>query len=706
MPTMLLAALAFHGMSVPDVSYRGPAERIANLLPKLSREIGTTLTAEPSVANDVVLVSFERRSPREVLDRLAAALHATWIDGKDGKVLTRTTAQQEADRKHDVKLRAEALERLVKLERAKMAKAGKFDLKMAREFFARERGLFDRSSRPGPGRPEIPDNSWLVERAPARRYALELAAAFSKADWMAIPDRRTVFVTKPNAQQRALPKGASRALKAFVEAALAHHKVVAESGLQLGTSFSPMNVPDVPNAEELTTMIVVEALDFDHSLQFVLNVSDKTGRMVVRRQVQLDVNIDGEADLKGIPSKEVPLLEVANATEPLFAYTPMAGGSHLSLMARGGPFDFTTLPFVLPGDPREAPAGTADILRNPLATDPLAANPGAMLDKLARTEGINLIAYLTDRSFLVSTQGLGERAAPSAILDRLGKLGGLESKYRDGWLAITPALPSLARNDALDRGALQEFLAKVKPDSYITLEDVAKFAVRYPAGPTRSQLLSRYIDSLASLYNDQRVTLASFTGGWDSLRLIGLIGDEQRRYLLAGKPITLDGLTPEAREAFRAHFWNAPQTLSMGTANRAGPFDIETGLPKERTTLLEQGIPGSSSVRLISSDEKAVFAIEQSRKFARIMSLDALANARFAAERQPEAAREQLFQVLNRRRLELRLEIRDGLWAKREFTDATLKPDSPIVKFEDLPADLRAEVENRMEKLRKGMAGP
>jgi hypothetical protein len=97
----LISLVSGGELRAPALTIREPAIRLPVLLEQISKQSGFTLTSEPALRNEVLLISVQRAAPDELLARIAAVTKAKWSGRGDKRHLEIDPVIHAADERRD-----------------------------------------------------------------------------------------------------------------------------------------------------------------------------------------------------------------------------------------------------------------------------------------------------------------------------------------------------------------------------------------------------------------------------------------------------------------------------------------------------------------------------------------------------------------------------------------------------------------------------
>lgn len=686
-----------------------PAGSIEAALKQIAEKSGVALTVAPQMKTPVVVVNVKDVKVKDVLTRLAKVTSGDWIKSEDAIRLVSDGAQQRKEQNEERKTKLEQIQKAVK------------DLA----------GRFDPSKRP---KTDDGGSDADVQEALQMAMAMGSGDASSKAISRILTQldlsilagieqgQRVVFSTNPNLMQRALPNNLG---PVFSELIADHNKNVAsrpqeiagddtEEMRQLQEFYQSLfggGSSDKPvNERPAKALFIVGSREIGFGLEAELRLYGSSGKVLLTGNTVLPIDNSGylqeaiafgqtvadQAAGKGAPAADDKPLEIsAEAKELRGFFGSMTGG----------------------GMDRQLSQPLMDKLIRPDLFDPLSFGAGETLRAAAIAKGVNLVANLPDESESMFAMFAGAGAATmNATLDAFSK-GDTKSEMKDGWLTVWPARAETARVRRQDRVALAKLIGASRAKGFAALDDIAAYSLT-SRPPTDTPVAMSYLMLFAS--NAMQSGMDGMVD-WNMLRFYATLGLSQRQSLAGGAPLPFGALIPTQR--------NHVVALSFGTEAQlevegVGPQQERTGFMKlitqfmpvqtgdyreEPTESMPNGLPGAGTVKLSVANSiigKPVGGGAIGQMMATI-GADELALFKYFTEDPKMAQLGEMMPKLDglklgsRRSYTFTFTVAPGVTIKKTLNDDSVDRNAPVTKMEDLPADLKSAIDQRVAELKK-----
>ncbi len=212
-------------------------------------------------------------------------------------------------------------------------------------------------------------------------------------------------------------------------------------------------------------------------------------------------------------------------------------------------------------------------LLNPERYEPLGTFPSEGFMAAAEGLKVSMVAYLPD-SVLGKSGALF--AAGSVLPSRFlaaARDWGLEVQVADGWMTVCPSRLAACWDARVDRRALGKALRTCATKGFLSLDDLAAYALGSPTGNFPMALdaacLSLVCPSeahaiLAGVYGPER----------DALRFWGCLSAQQKRALESGGGLAVQQLADNARSEFHSLLFNSEPGPAIGYSLARPGYDL------------------------------------------------------------------------------------------------------------------------------------
>jgi hypothetical protein len=248
------------------------------------------------------------------------------------------------------------------------------------------------------------------------------------------------------------------------------------------------------------------------------------------------------------------------------------------------------------------------ILIQPDKFEPLSLLPSDAIIGAAKAKGKNLVCSASDSLFMgfgISSPG---EMKPSQVLAVLPMLGN-RAENQDGWITISPKIPSFARRTRTNRVALGQFYRQCDKDGRVSLDNHATFA--YRSGLEDENYMHMIVLMLTGILK----TGAEYGSEWSGSRFFGSLTPAQRQAVRREQPILLRSFSPEQVEILRHHLFDRAYASFQVTYSSEdfGPEDGDGpyfgGLDNEATEILPNGLTGNEAFLITDMSVPTYFSI-------------------------------------------------------------------------------------------------
>ncbi len=691
------------------ITYTTVAVPLSKALEGISKVCGQKLVASPVVANDIVIVNFEKVSVEEAKKRLASAVTGTWQTDPDGtQYLTADEPARNAERRAELEAKTKQIAEDLKNLQASAKRPAKSD------------------NTDQPDSKDLPFASYDS----ASKLIAQLAAGLRASDLAAIPNEgRVVYSTTPNQMQRPLiVSGLSGLISAFVSA---HNEEVsayeaanptgqpldeaAQKALEMfGGSYEAPKRIDKPVSKILLAAENQGMFGFGpSSIQLSLVVFDSAGNVVATSERPL-MGMGKAISAMGVDPQTGRAKEpTASTTDPSLNldFEPSSLTKELNgLMNVVGGFN---------GDRKVSPELMQTLL-HPDDHDPLSFGFSEELLQIAKAKGLNVVCCPPDTAVqLMGMVGGNQVTKLSVALQSMQENADLAVTMADGWLTVRASRPVESRESRVDRVSLARFLQTASKETVPSLDSLAEYAIKNPPP----------FDSPAILPHLMLVCPNAMSAGirgmqdWKMLRLYGQLGASARSELRSGRSLAFGSLSVGQSTIVRQMVYGAGATFDVGPVDpnkKKGLFGLYgTTLPgqvkdfrQEPTELLPSGLPALGGISL--SIKKTNVVIPANAKGSMLAMMGALGSQELAMlwafSEDPKMSQLSTmfpkldkFQVGDREELTFTLNLAKDVRQDHFLTDSKIAKDAPVVSRDQLPKAFLDEVADTMKKVKEGI---
>lgn len=405
-----------------------------------------TLVAGASVRHDVMAIASPKRPIRELMDGIAEAANAEWIENKGEWVLTRTKRHEDADQAQEYRFRlARISDYLRQIEPEKPF------TKAQASALAERRENFYKDDQPFQARQD------LHNRSPLARFGTRLANSIGADTLAKIPPWRTVvFSTKPTSRQKPLPTDAlASAVAAFTQEQALYAKAIDQRSFKFYGDSSTNGFDYIATPGDLSGKILVIATARQFGLiSFAILVANAQGEIVLRTQTDIR------------PRSSTGVLEAVEKGNN----QPIEHVGWLAQLRKPGPLAAELL----------------GRLRMPQENEPHAIFCEAGVRTWSKVKNKPVIALVPDLFPPLGPAEEGSTPMPLTSFEVAIRLRcGVE--HKPDRIVIRPNEPVLARTMRSDRAAMQAFY---KEGEYPRLQAIVEFMKS--SSPAQTEFAQRY----------------------------------------------------------------------------------------------------------------------------------------------------------------------------------------------------------------------
>jgi hypothetical protein len=678
----MLAALASFWLQagLSPFVFSPPAGRLENLIPELGQAIGKPLKAGAFVRDDVMLIHVSRLSQNEVLDRIAALEHASWVNTSDGTILKRTAAQDREmlsasrDRKlarirADLKTRAENLSSSFTPDDARKV------IQAADSYYRQ----YDLTKNGSSGNPEA-DNQRNLKRlsdwqqieamGPASQCIERCACLLNPETYVDLgSDEQIVFSSNPTQLQQQIPSEVLSTLKQLVAA---NNEIFDERKQEGGAPKVPSEWSWDPSRPEqhvdpdLCLYELTVAQEHNLPSSYTLSVSVQYHeKMVAWASTRTGFDIDSSQP--PCMSSDVPCRQSEGGKQGLAIVTDKVDGKA--------------------------------ILTDPVKNDPESLMAGPDLSQMADDLDRDVIARLPDSTFMgASILRINPKLSIGGMLTRM--LGYFcEVQEDDRSITVSPSDEASYRVRQTDRRALAKLLQAAAKDGFVSIDSLAQFSLSND--PAAFEFVLPYC--MGGILPGAQSVIRS--ADVPALKLYGSLSANERDQILAGRPLRASDLDPEADQQFQRMTYVLHPHIALTMQSDVDNFAEH--LSTTATRLYPEGLPSTAALSAKVGSEAVLLASYEFHGSTNrtVQSIASIASGRDLAlyqGRQLSSLTSALKYVVGRRtRITLQLTL-DGKKMENHYLDE-VKVDwrGAGVPYDSLPSDLLAEITKQTNLMQK-----
>lgn len=646
------------------ITFEAPAAPLSRLVPQLGKTIGTELSVDARLKNEVVLVRVKEVSREDLLRGIAETTGGEWTPNAKGLTLSMSASADAKQKRADAIAKGETI-------RAYYAKRAE---EMKRHADANSVG-------------------GLADAIFARLPVETLGSLGIR--------QRTVYSTRPVGLQRLLSsdllKGLDLTRVRPTTQRVENGELVHMGPLHTLVLILGRNVwGDGPSATLLAADASGSVLTTEPTSPF-FEMELRTSKASVLRWP--DASLDVPPNLR--------------------AFADRIAASFQNCAQNSSTSEWGTSPTDATYSQEELAAPAASLAATPILApgrdEPLAAVLGEGLARLAAGEGKNLIALLPDEAFGPSAEVFSQPTIPARELERrLRSEGGMAFEAKEGWLFAKPRYPSVARTLRADRAPLARLIADVSKSHNLTLDQQATYAAAQPLVPTKASLEGTLL-GLIDLDWGRRIAASSERGERELLRIVsGLGGTKGLR-----TPRSFGSLPPSVRSGLNDLFYRSESGPAIRRLERlpdGSTYETEDAdhslvfirsIATDRTALFPNGIP-SGAILSFSTEAKDVLVGWASNGLRPILSGEGTGIALSSGSGRPmraatTAPRLASYVPAKLATFEIAISVPERWSFARSLFETRYDAKAAPIAFADLPANYREQIENAEKELAKSI---
>lgn len=706
------------------VSVTEKATSVRALLAKLESTTKVPLVVNPQLAEERLIISVKDRPLKETLDRIAEAVHGSWVPERGGFRLVRTQATQNQLAAEALKLRTAVVRKSIQDQ---LATAEKNPIRTQAQAKARaeqmakfRQDLMDQlSKQQGPA---FVMNSRLEEpQTPATANLVKLLAAIGpEAIARLSAGQRAVYALTPTRSQLPLPSAAASAVAREFDASQSLY-LEALQGLPQDNTPGRAMIFDNTNPETMKTGPTVEILVqiqaySQGSIGVVVWFVNKDGDVISEGAISVATDPEPTQAPAGVGEGGQPITfsEDAAMHSKLLANSPTGPGRGLRVISRGGEtmIAMTAGPSGPPVPRPEISARWRDILSKPNLHEPLSFAASEAVLGIASQLGDNVVANLPDEAIMTFARGGAEPLSPQRFWSALTNNLRVAASRQGGWLVLKPSSPLSTAAGRLNRQAAQAFYGPLANGDPLSLDPLATFIASTTLGyppPSVSETLGLINPTARGSFEAAVRDAAAY-------QLYATLSLQDRQRLVAGASVPLQNLSPAQRGLVSSLLFDSPmgpmsrvprpqgtqesRTVSMRSGGGGVTFGGLGRLSDERTEFLSNGFPMQASFSLKMEQEVAVEASSSTSDDTQMMTAQELRVIRSLGGQRDDGGAVLSIRPPNYDRFRLGTLSRFVVSIQQqdvfEFTRLLDDPkvSGRILGYDELPADFRRKVES------------
>lgn len=641
---MLCALAALSALSFAEVEIPATVGPLGRVLPEIGAHLDLKLFAEASVRDDVVGIVSPKASPQSILDGIAKATNASWVNRPEGLVLVRSRRQELEDEEAEAKYREGWIRDSLAITpitepfdqaRADALAAYRAEFKSKKEFSSSDYAQLDT----------------MNSRSPLGRFTRRLVEAMGVEKLARVPQRSvTVYSTRPTPMQRSLQiSNLDSVIKTYTEEQNRYAAAVEKLAR--------------PQSGHVTTFV---------------SGFDSTARIVAGWD-KIRVSVDTSS-----PTQTFIYVEFCSAA----GKTMSSARAYFNRVAKApdqtpgpdDPINYDEDEKSLIKNLTQPPTldENATIFETPVdERDPLDYVHRPALEAWSRATKKPIFALLSDDAlvlYMTEPYRLGSYRSKMAGFHQVEEL--------EAGIMIRPHNRTMTRHARINRVALQSAIKDRLTRGYITIESAMNLLSTRSVEATgvNNRVLSR---TLRDIQPFQMYEVA--------LRLLAIAEPVQRNALLEGATFTWRELNDAQRNLITRLLYDHSRSWGAGMTMMQMGRDA---MSSEPTEVFPDGVPKSLQVVSdVRRSEGARFAMGNNRAFANAEYL-----AQLLSEVNPPKGR---FLFAKQRSMNVKIVIEPTVHFGFHLQELQTEPNAKWGGYEALPKSLRDEANRILEKQRR-----
>lgn len=508
------------------IDFETNATSLTQALRNLSAETGQNLRPTPAIGQEIIYIRVHGVELADLKKRIADAAAAEWVPGKEGEILTRTTAQDKKVWGEHIAYRRRLVDEALK-EAAKHVEEEFDGQKLARSLAELKPPARDDMVA---GRRYYDQQKNLFSQGPLARLLDRLVLACKPDDLASVtPFSRRVFRVQPNAAQLQIDPSK-------YQAALAAYRKEQQEWLD---EAAKVTFPEEPNGR----MVSDPRAQLRHSTSFAaLSLEVSRGEMTSLFNVNIEAPMEDGPDTEIVAQNSYadPGRKFLNSISD-----PPASNRddpEVKLSADSKEFMDAFLAAFGGSESTKLSARMRALMTGMEVNDPLSWIVGDVLDTYADKNDLDVVASLPDAT--LSYALLMGRNGPiklNSAIKGLVDSGAVRIAREGSWVSIVPPDRYEALLEFTPRKAADDLIKATLKLNRLDIQSYAKYAFE-------SKRLNRggFGDWFLALI-DRTLLGASDRTDWKALQLYGSLDEVQQRDLEAGKTFAYNGLSEAQR---------------------------------------------------------------------------------------------------------------------------------------------------------------
>lgn len=658
-------------------------------------QTGLPLTAEPSIANETILVNVKDLPRDTIMSQVADALEAKWVRETNHIRLLRTAEQKAARERRNRQYVFDTIDKSLAKYREDIAKDPEFTPEKA-ENLARQVEQYIRSSNPN----SMNGNFWqrqqqLESQGPSGRAVKRVLATFKTEELANIPpEYKIVYSTRPNAMQRPFPSDVMPEIRQLLKdsqtwATAAKKRNFTRPGQEWQYSFGGL----ASSTEPLTDPV-------DRVMVFL-----SRGKNSPYINVELTL-VNRKGKRFGNASTNLMPFDNSDEYREIFEDKPPKAGEATVQLS---PASQELRKFLSYEERRKAGEPTGNVLEwllNPEKYDPLSFAATDVILALLPLYCQNVITAVPD--FLGSFAMRSQQPTLNQLKKQVEVFN--EVTVSKGTLSIRPKLISGMQAETMDRAIIGKVLRRVKSGQPLTIEE--KAYISYEMKEDYNWTFMSYLQAINSANDNEGIYF-----GDKNAALYGSLSSTQRRKAFTEEGLTILELTPEQRAIVEKQVFGPYVYLNYQPSEDqvSGPaFDWDAfynGVGREATELFPSGLPSTVTIKCVETKDEVIIPSQPENSdepWYGPMPVDQFASQMFYGERpdlfpwagQSKGFKNGTFRMAKRRMVTITLTLKDKITLSGQLDEKSFTVDK-AVRYNQLPSEVLAAIQKKLVEMKE-----
>lgn len=669
-----------------------PAKKFVEIF---AAQTGLPLTAEPSIANDTILVNVKDLPRDTIMSQVADALEAKWVRETNHIRLLRTAEQKAARERRQKQFVFDTIDKSLAKFREDIAKDTDFTPEKA-ENLARQVEQYIRSANPN----SMNGSFWqrqqqLESQGPSGRAVKRVLATFRTEELANIPpDYKTVYSTRPNAIQRPFPSDVMPVIRQLLKdsqtwANAAKKRNFTRPGQEWQYSFGGLAASTEPLTDPVDRVMVFLSRGKNSPyINVELTLVNRKGKRFGNASTNL-MPFDNSDEYREI-FEEKP---------------PKAGEATVQLT----PESQELRKFLSYEERRTAGEPTGKVLEwllNPEKYDPLSFAATDVVLSLLPLYCQNVITGVPD--FLGSFAMRSQQPTLNQLKRQIEVFS--EVTVSKGTLSIKPKLVNGMQADTMDRAIIGKVLRRVKSGQPLTIEE--KAYISYEMKEDYNWTFMSYLQAISPSNDNEGIYF-----GDKNAAIYGSLSDTQRRKAFTDEGLTLFELTPEQRVLVEKQVYGPYVFLNYQPSEEQASgltFDWDSfynGVGREATELFPTGLPSTTTFKCVETKDEVIIPSQPENSdepWYGPMPVDQFASQMFYGERpdlfpwaaQSKGFRNGTFRVAKRRVVTITLTLKDKINLTGQLDEKNYSIAKPV-KYNQLRNEVLASIQKKLAEMKE-----